>query len=190
MVHRDFKPANVLVGDDGRVRVVDFGLARAQLDVRDDAGATPTFLDGVTQAGVLVGTPAYMAPEQFHGAPSDPRADQYAFCTAMYEAFYGELPFVASDVRALCALKKTGKVPDPPHHRGGGVAPPRELLAVIRRGLSADPADRFAAMPDVLRELRRIGEQGEQVAAASPSRSSWWIALVLVLVAVVVLLAT
>lgn len=190
MVHRDFKPANVLVGDDGRVRVVDFGLARAGFDV--DAGAAEgdtSVLGGVTQSGVLVGTPTYMAPEQFTGAVGDARADQYAFCVSMFEAFYGRLPFVADDLRSLVTLKRAGRMAEPPVP-----SPiPQDLHAVIVRGLSPDPAQRFGSMPDLLRELRRIGEAGEG-AAATPARTarySWWIVgVILALAAIAVAIAT
>jgi serine/threonine protein kinase len=186
MVHRDFKPANVLVGDDGRVRVVDFGLARAlehgdtgehmirELDV--DALGT------VTHEGVLVGTPSYMAPEQFDGTPADARADQYAYCVSFYEALYGRMPFEGADLRALLAAKRAGRValPDP----AGAV--PEMLHEVILRGLSADPAKRFAAMPDLLRELRRIGEAPEQEQSRAVVRRRRVVTIALVLVAIVV----
>ncbi len=161
MVHRDFKPANVLVGDDGRVRVVDFGLARSlsegdtgehELDELDD-----DVLGSVTQKGVLVGTPLYMAPEQFAGTPADARADQFAFCVSFFEAVYGRPPFEGADLRAQLAAKRAGRIAPP----GAGSAVPASLHEVILRGLSADPARRFASMPDLLRELRRIGEAPE-----------------------------
>ncbi|MBC8074372.1 MAG: protein kinase, partial [Deltaproteobacteria bacterium] len=150
----DFKPANVLVGDDGRVRVVDFGLARtlepeetgehAHDDDTDDGG-----LAAVTQQGVVVGTPMYMAPEQFTGAPADARSDQFAFCVSMFEALYGRAPFEGADMRAQLAAKRAGRVVTP----SPSVPVPGTLHAVILRGLAADPALRFPAMPDLLRGL-------------------------------------
>ncbi|MFO0634410.1 MAG: serine/threonine-protein kinase [Nannocystaceae bacterium] len=176
LVHRDFKPANVLVGHDGRVRVVDFGLARAA--VGDDAPAEggaidPVVFGGVTQAGVLVGTPVYMAPEQFTGGPADARADQYAFCIALFEALYGAPPFRAPDMRTLLALKRKGELPPPPT-TGPGADVPAALHAAIARGLRPDPARRFATMPDLLRELRQISETGNGEPGgerSTPSRS-------------------
>jgi serine/threonine protein kinase len=136
MVHRDFKPANALLGSDGRVRVVDFGLARATGGV--ERGTSAPGLDvEVTSTGELIGTPAYMAPEQAKGERVDGRADQFSFCVALYEALYGERPAgVPSDT--------------PPR---GGV--PTRVHAAIRRGLAKSPDDRFDSMDALLRELER-----------------------------------
>jgi serine/threonine protein kinase len=187
IVHRDFKPANVLVGDDGRVRVLDFGLARAH-ESADGGAATGDLavLGGVTQAGVLVGTPAYMAPEQFGGGIGDARADQYAFCVSMFEALYGFAPFTANDFRSLVTLKRAGRIADRPP----STTVPDDLHAVMLRGMSTDPADRFASMPDLLRELRRIGEASESVPARPVPPTHRWIGLgaTILLVAVVVAL--
>ncbi len=153
LVHRDFKPANVVLGRDGRVRVVDFGLARsAQSLAPVPAGATP--LRGstdlvVTQAAV-VGTPAYMAPEQHDGGTVDARADQWAFCVALHEALLGVRPFVGNDEAQLRAAV----------HAGQRVAVaerdvPPVLLRAIDRGLQRDPASRHADMAAVLVELER-----------------------------------
>jgi len=181
IVHRDFKPANVLVGDDGRVRVVDFGLARARIDVAADAvTGDAAVLGGITQAGVLVGTPAYMAPEQFGGGVGDATADQYSFCVSMFEAIYGVPPFEANDFRPLVTLKRAGRIAERPP--GTGV--PDDLHAAILRGLSVDPASRFASMPDLLRELRRIGEASEAV-AQRPAATRWSFILVIMVIALV-----
>ncbi len=183
LVHRDFKPANVIVGDDGRVRVVDFGLARTfdeHVDDGDlDVPAADDGLGGITRPGIMVGTPAYMAPEQFSGAPADARADQYGFCVAFYEALYGRLPFTHDGMRALVAAKRAGRVTPPPKDTD---VPPA-LWSIIARGLQADPAKRFAGMPDLLRELRRISEASE----GKPVRTRGPAVVVLALAAVAVL---
>jgi serine/threonine protein kinase len=132
IVHRDFKPANVLIGEDGRVKVGDFGLARA----RDEAGAPAVTLlaTQLTENSVYAGTPAYMAPERLEGR-CDERSDQFSFCVALYEALTDERP---------CA-------PPLPRHPG--------LPAYVRRaldvGLAPDPARRFASMDALLERLGR-----------------------------------
>ncbi|PCC75409.1 Protein kinase domain-containing protein [Nannocystis exedens] len=109
LVHRDFKPANVFVDDDGRVRVGDFGLARQRVmegvDLDGHSGREAVDLPGnsgeLTTTGVIMGTPAYMAPEQFAGAETDARTDQFAFCVALWEALQGAGPSRARQPRRL-----------------------------------------------------------------------------------------
>jgi eukaryotic-like serine/threonine-protein kinase len=157
IVHRDFKPQNIMIGKDGSVRVMDFGLARL---VNDDlpSGARPDISSAtadrgpatVTKTGALLGTPAYMAPEQFRGEPSDPRSDQFSYCVALHEALYGVRP-------RLAHLETEGPMaaapPTTPNARRGGV--PAWLRAAVLRGLHQDPAQRFASMNQLLLVLDR-----------------------------------
>jgi tRNA A-37 threonylcarbamoyl transferase component Bud32/tetratricopeptide (TPR) repeat protein len=159
LIHRDIKPDNILVGDDGRVRVADFGLARTDTSAAAEAAdATLTdvshgsLLDTpLTEAGAVVGTPAYMAPEQYLGAPLDVRSDVYSFCVVLYEALYGRRPFRGRDFRELAAAALKGEFTPPPRE------PPLPgwLVRVITRGLAPDPNVRPAGIEALLADLRR-----------------------------------
>ncbi len=170
LVHRDFKPNNVLRSKDGRVLVTDFGLARGlgedwtapigvtgSLDPevtptsRDSGRAKDNVLDAaLTKTGALIGTPAYMAPEQFTGAEPDPRTDQFAYCVTAWQALTGARPFHG---RTLDELRQAAS---------GGVAAViaelgKPMRTVLTRGLDPDPAKRWPDMPTLLRELERAG---------------------------------
>jgi tetratricopeptide (TPR) repeat protein len=162
LVHRDFKPGNVLVGREGRVRVVDFGLARAVAGPRDRASpvslqaSSPRLLEEeLTKTGVIIGTPAYMAAEQFTGRDIDPRADQFAFCVTMYYGVYGVRPFEGRDIVALREAVLAGDVIPPPT----GKSVPAWFRRAILRGLRPDPADRFPSMRALLEALTKDRRQ-------------------------------
>ncbi|QSQ27567.1 tetratricopeptide repeat protein [Pyxidicoccus parkwayensis] len=159
LVHRDFKPDNVLVGRDGRVRITDFGLARIVegIDSTREPGAEP--LPGVRRDGPplhsdwVLGTPAYMSPEQKRGETPDARSDQYSYCVALHEALYGKRP-VAGDV-------------------ANGVRPPRDARVpawvhrTLLQGLASSPEHRHASMDALLRQLgRRPGKVWRRVGVA------------------------
>ncbi|MBK8239532.1 MAG: protein kinase [Deltaproteobacteria bacterium] len=158
LVHRDFKPDNVLVGHDGRVLVMDFGLARqagasvpvADLAVPPRTGATPVDLS-LTRTGALLGTPAYMAPEQHTGGVIGPAVDQFGYCVALYEALWGSRPFVGNSVASLALAVLEGKPTPPP--RDSDV--PGWLFGVIAHGLAVEPSDRHPSMDALLAELQR-----------------------------------
>jgi serine/threonine protein kinase/tetratricopeptide (TPR) repeat protein len=152
VVHRDFKPENVLVGSDGRVRVGDFGIAGVsshEAEVESDVviGAPPLDV-GLTYRGAVIGTPRYMAPEQHLGRPVDARADQYAFCVALYEALHGKPPFSASTYRELFDAVTTGAATPPNNTRV-----PARVAAIVARGLARDPAARWPSMTALLDAL-------------------------------------
>jgi tetratricopeptide (TPR) repeat protein/predicted Ser/Thr protein kinase len=159
LLHRDFKPDNVMVGDDGRVRVMDFGLARASAGSSESDGSlSPEGLpprhslsDSVTRVGALVGTPSYMAPEQIAGKELSAAADQFAFCVTLWEALYGERPFEGDTSAALVANVLEGKrvLPDRPR------AVPGWLRRACERGLWIDPAQRWPSMSTLLDTLAK-----------------------------------
>ncbi len=151
MVHRDFKPDNVLIGSDGRVRVTDFGLARVAATDEDELARFPLAPEvgaaefgKITRQGTLLGTPAYMAPEQLRGEPATPASDQFGFCVALFEAFSAQRPFVGSSVDEL-RKAQAQRPPSPRRWRAPGFA-----QSAIRRGLSLEPADRYASMDALL----------------------------------------
>ena len=157
IVHRDFKPDNVLMGDDQRVRVVDFGLARpgdaaVELTVSSPSGvsASGTF-PGIelTQQGAFIGTPAYMAPEQHRREPADAQSDQFSFCVALFEGLYGWRPFRGGDAVELARNVLNGARQDPPRD----TPVPGWVLAVLVRGLSSEPTRRFPDMAALLAAL-------------------------------------
>jgi tetratricopeptide (TPR) repeat protein/predicted Ser/Thr protein kinase len=154
IVHRDFKPANVLVGGDGRARVTDFGLARSvDVDVDDDettGGERQRALDALlTQTGTVMGTPRYMAPEQHLGQAADAGCDQFAFCVSLYEALYGEPPFAGDSVAELAAATIEGEVRSPVD----AARVPRWRREILLRGLAADPAERWPSMDALIAAL-------------------------------------
>ncbi len=150
LVHRDFKPDNVLVGDDGRVRVTDFGMVRAS-HMSPDAAATASspLAQTMTATGAFIGTPAYAAPEQLDGHDADARADQFAFAVTAWEVLFGQRPFHADDLAGLRRAIAAGAPAAGPAER----AVPGRVIAALRRGLAADPRDRFPSMDELLRAL-------------------------------------
>ncbi|HVI03667.1 MAG TPA: serine/threonine-protein kinase [Enhygromyxa sp.] len=185
IVHRDFKPENVLVGHDGRVRVLDFGLAtpvpdaiatgrfptieeqqlalertgRVRIDdprrkrpptapnLSSREGLTESAAALITAHGKVMGTPAYMSPEQSRGEPIDARADQYSFCVALWEALCGERPH--GPLSATARIRGHRRTPERTQDR----------LRHLERGLSLDPRDRFPDMASLLAVLERRPSQ-------------------------------
>ncbi len=203
MVHRDFKPENVMVARNGEVRVMDFGLAR-QIDSgatavpaapvtttttkfgnvstangtivlhkrpdgaplittanadgivqdmqdTDPSASSEAFGARLTRTGAIMGTPAYMAPEQFFKAATDARSDQFSFCVTLYEALYGERPFPGNNIQSLVGNIVQGNIRQPPPHS----KVPFWVRKVLLRGLRPTPGERFPSMEVLLEALRK-----------------------------------
>jgi hypothetical protein len=157
LVHGDFKPENVLIAGDGRARVTDFGLARLDTDPLPDPRAPSEPPAGepslFTQTGALVGTPAYMAPEQFQGARPDERTDQFNFAAALYRSLYELRPFGGDRTEPATVDTLAREVIAGQLHQPVGTAVPGAVFAVVRRGLSGAPAERFPSMDALLESL-------------------------------------
>ncbi len=180
LVHRDFKPENVLLGTDGRVRVTDFGLVRSSdftplpvtLSPEPRALASPE-AELVTRSGAMVGTPAYMSPEQHAGRGAEPLSDQFSFCVALWEALFGVRPYPPPGATADWRLVEPPK--DSP-------VPPWLKRAVLR-GLSLAPQERYPSMDQLLAALaadpgrvrrRRLGlAAGALFVLAATAGTAW-----------------
>jgi serine/threonine protein kinase/tetratricopeptide (TPR) repeat protein len=159
VVHRDFKPANAMTTTDGRVVVLDFGLASAldgpastdpaeSSEAARSASSSGRSSGSLTETGIVMGTPRYMAPEQHAAEPATSASDQYAWCVSLWEALCSEPPFHGSDLPSLARAKRAGEL-----RRHPALSP--RLYAVLARGLAADPTRRFASMTDLLGALER-----------------------------------
>lgn len=167
LVHRDFKPSNVLIGADGRPRVADFGLVGVGATPADQPDPNTVFDDdGLTRRGRVMGTPGYMAPEVLRGEAADARSDQFSFCVTLYEGLFGRRPFVGTSIEdRLQSIESGPRLP-------AQTTVPARLGQALSRGLSARPDQRW---PDMAQLLAALGD---------PPRRGWiWGALAVATVA-------
>jgi tetratricopeptide (TPR) repeat protein len=201
LVHRDFKPENAFRCEDGRVKVLDFGLAflaqpdllsthseedEAEFSADEVVTATTATLNSerssshslsmrMTKPGAVLGTPAFMAPEQWDGAETDARSDQFSFCAALYEGVYAQRPFRGETIPSLAFNIKRGEVSEAPANS----KVPTWLRRVLLRGLERDPDKRWPSMGALLAELERdrTAPRRRMLAAAAALGlvlGGWW----------------
>ena len=156
IVHRDIKPHNVVVGEDGRLKVTDFGIARS--------GASQ-----MTEAGSIIGTAQYLSPEQARGAGVDARSDLYSVGIVLYEMLTWQVPFTG-DTPLEIAMKHLSTVPEPPSRLRADI--PHELDLVVLRSLAKDQADRYASAEEMDADLARVARGGAVVPETAEAATS------------------
>jgi eukaryotic-like serine/threonine-protein kinase len=171
IIHRDLKPENIFVAKDGRVKILDFGLAKLVEQAPKDAGDSPTLTAG-TEAGLVLGTAGYMSPEQIRGEPVDPRSDIFSFGVVLYEMLAGRHAFLSkSGAETMAAILKEHPAPIDANRD----VPPA-LHRILQHCLEKDPAARFQSSQDLafdLDSLSSVSSQQSRIEAVNPGRSSW-----------------
>jgi serine/threonine protein kinase len=157
IIHGDVKPGNILVTAENKVKLGDFGIAR--------------FAAHISGSGRLLGTPAYLAPEQIQGQPLDPRSDQFALGIVLYQMLTGAKPFDGSSLGAVCAQILNAE-PEPPSRRNPAVS--QELDRIVARCLAKNPADRFSSCDELASALYPFARTNTQTLPMAARKRSWW----------------
>src|SRR5207248_183032 len=157
ILHGDVKPGNILVTPENKVKLGDFGIAR--------------YASQISGSGRLLGTPAYLAPEQIQGQPQDARSDQFALGIVLYQMLTGARPFDGSSIAAVCA-QILQAAPEPPSRHNPAV--PAALVRIVARCLSKNPADRFASCDELASALYPLARASSQAATAKIKKRPWW----------------
>jgi serine/threonine protein kinase len=174
ILHRDIKPENILITKSGYAKLADFGLAKLhEGEASDDATRTVTEMH--TRHGIIVGTVAYMSPEQASGQPLDARSDIFSFGVLLYEALAGERPFTGAfppDILHAILHRPAKPLPE---------EVPLPLRMIVEKALEKDPADRFQSMRDLVVDLRRVVRQSTEapalLMAGRSTRAPRWLSL-------------
>lgn len=170
LIHRDVKPANVILRDDGVIKVLDFGIARWSVIELDPTTPLPTESAGLLTDSRRLGTPLYMSPEQLRGEPIDPRADQFSWGVMAYELLAGKIPWEA--VGSISAIGMIlGKDPAPLRGGPAGAEVSPEVALVVMRALQKDVSARFASMDEVVARLEPWVARGPSSSVLPPPRT-------------------
>ena len=163
VIHRDVKPGNILLAEDDRVKVADFGIAKAAMEAAQDASGGGVAPSDLTQSGAIVGTAKYLSPEQVNGEPVDGRSDVYALGVVIYEMLCGRPPF-SGETEVALALQHLSAAPVAPRQVRAGI--PRSLEALVLRAMAKSPAQRFPSAGELHTALLSVDLRPDDAAPA------------------------